>query len=207
MNDKTGKLIVISAPSGTGKTTVVKKLLEKTPNLVASISFTTRTRRENEKEGADYFFIDEKTFKDMIHNDDFLEHATVFGNLYGTEKESVVKNLREGINVILEIDWQGAQQIKSRISSCVMIFLIPPSKEVLLKRLKNRGTDSDKEIKNRFNQAILDLEESIKFDHVLVNDKLESVVEDIVFCIEGKANKINRTKQVAESLKSFSETN
>tara|TARA_Y100001970_G_scaffold284321_1_gene401426 strand:- start:4278 stop:4901 length:624 start_codon:yes stop_codon:yes gene_type:complete len=207
VNDKTGKLIVISAPSGTGKTTVVKKLLEKTPNLVASISFTTRTRRENEKEGADYFFIDEKTFKDMIHNDDFLEHATVFGNLYGTEKESVVKNLREGINVILEIDWQGAQQIKSRISSCVMIFLIPPSKEVLLKRLKNRGTDSDKEIKNRFNQAILDLEESIKFDHVLVNDKLESVVEDIVFCIEGKANKINRTKQVAESLKSFSETN
>ena len=207
MNDKTGKLIVISAPSGTGKTTVVKKLLEKTPNLVASISFTTRTRRENEKEGADYFFIDEKTFKDMIHNDDFLEHATVFGNLYGTEKESVVKNLREGINVILEIDWQGAQQIKSRISSCVMIFLIPPSKEVLLKRLKNRGTDSDKEIKNRFNQAVLDLEESTKFDHVLVNDKLESVVEDIVFCIEGKANKINRTKQVAESLKSFSETN
>ncbi len=207
MNDKTGKLIVISAPSGTGKTTVVKKLLEKTPNLVASISFTTRTRRENEKEGADYFFIDEKTFKDMIHNDDFLEHATVFGNLYGTEKESVVKNLREGINVILEIDWQGAQQIKSRISSCVMIFLIPPSREVLLKRLKNRGTDSDKEIKNRFNQAVLDLEESTKFDHVLVNDKLESVVEDIVFCIEGKANKINRTKQVAESLKSFSETN
>ncbi len=207
MNDKTGKLIVISAPSGTGKTTVVKKLLEKTPNLVASISFTTRTRRENEKEGADYFFIDEKTFKDMIHNDDFLEHATVFGNLYGTEKESVVKNLREGINVILEIDWQGAQQIKSRISSCVMIFLIPPSREVLLKRLKNRGTGSDKEIKNRFNQAVLDLEESTKFDHVLVNDKLESVVEDIVFCIEGKANKINRTKQVAESLKSFSETN
>tara|TARA_B100001758_G_C18349346_1_gene578923 strand:+ start:100 stop:723 length:624 start_codon:yes stop_codon:yes gene_type:complete len=207
VNDKTGKLIVISAPSGTGKTTVVKKLLEKTPNLVASISFTTRTRRENEKEGADYFFIDEKTFKDMIHNDDFLEHATVFGNLYGTEKESVVKNLREGINVILEIDWQGAQQIKSRISSCVMIFLIPPSREVLLKRLKNRGTDSDKEIKNRFNQAVLDLEESTKFDHVLVNDKLESVVEDIVFCIEGKANKINRTKQVAESLKSFSETN
>ena len=207
MNDKTGKLIVISAPSGTGKTTVVKKLLEKTPNLVASISFTTRTRRENEKEGADYFFIDEKTFKDMIHNDDFLEHATVFGNLYGTEKESVVKNLREGINVILEIDWQGAQQIKSRISSCVMIFLVPPSKEVLLKRLKNRGTDSDKEIKNRFNQAVLDLKESTKFDHVLVNDKLESVVEDIVFCIEGKANKINRTKQVAESLKSFSETN
>ena len=207
VNDITGKLIVISAPSGTGKTTVVKKLLEKTPNLVASISFTTRTRRENEKEGADYFFIDEKTFKDMIHNDDFLEHATVFGNLYGTEKESVVKNLREGINVILEIDWQGAQQIKSRISSCVMIFLIPPSREVLLKRLKNRGTDSDKEIKNRFNQAVLDLEESTKFDHVLVNDKLESVVEDIVFCIEGKANKINRTKQVAESLKSFSETN
>ena len=207
MKEITGKLIVISAPSGTGKTTVVKKLLQQSTNLEASVSFTTRKMRENEKEGLDYFFVGEKTFTNMIQNDDFLEHATVFGNFYGTEKESVSENLKKGVNVILEIDWQGALQIKSSMPSCVMIFLIPPSKEVLLARLKNRGTDSDQEIAYRFNQAVLDLEQSNKFDHVLVNDQLEKVVTEIALCIEGKANKINQSKKVAESLKSFFETN
>ena len=207
MKEITGKLIVISAPSGTGKTTVVKKLLQQSTNLEASVSFTTRKMRENEKEGLDYFFVSEKTFTNMIQNDDFLEHATVFGNFYGTEKKSVSENLNEGVNVILEIDWQGALQIKSSMPSCVMIFLIPPSKEVLLARLKNRGTDSDQEIAYRFNQAVLDLEQSNKFDHVLVNDQLERVVTEIALCIEGKANKINQSKKVAESLKSFFETN
>ena len=207
MKEITGKLIVISAPSGTGKTTVVKKLLQQSTNLEASVSFTTRKMRENEKEGLDYFFVSEKTFTNMIQNDDFLEHATVFGNFYGTEKKSVSENLQKGVNVILEIDWQGALQIKSSMPSCVMIFLIPPSKEVLLARLKNRGTDSDQEIAYRFNQAVLDLEQSNKFDHVLVNDQLEKVVTEIALCIEGKANKINQSKKVAESLKSFFETN
>ena len=207
MKEITGKLIVISAPSGTGKTTVVKKLLQQSTNLEASVSFTTRKMRENEKEGLDYFFVSEKTFTNMIKNDDFLEHATVFGNFYGTEKKSVSENLQKGVNVILEIDWQGAQQIKRSMPSCVMIFLIPPSKEVLLARLKNRGTDSDQEIAYRFNQAVLDLEQSNKFDHVLVNDQLDKVVTEIALCIEGKANKINQSKKVAESLKSFFETN
>jgi len=207
LKEITGKLIVISAPSGTGKTTVVKKLLQQSTNLEASVSFTTRKMRENEKEGLDYFFVSEKTFTNMIQNDDFLEHATVFGNFYGTEKKSVSENLQKGVNVILEIDWQGALQIKSSMPSCVMIFLIPPSKEVLLARLKNRGTDSDQEIAFRFNQAVLDLEQSNKFDHVLVNDQLEKVVTEIGLCIEGKANKINQSKKVAESLKSFFETN
>ena len=207
MKEITGKLIVISAPSGTGKTTVVKKLLQQSTNLEASVSFTTRKMRENEKEGLDYFFVSEKTFTNMIQNDDFLEHATVFGNFYGTEKKSVSENLKKGVNVILEIDWQGAQQIKSRMPECVMIFLIPPSREILLSRLKNRGTDSDQEIAYRFDQAVLDLEQSNKFDHVLVNDQLEKVVTEIALCIEGKANKINQSKKVAESLKSFFETN
>ena len=207
MKDITGKLIVISAPSGTGKTTVVKKLLDQNANLVASVSFTTRKIRENEKEGIDYFFVGEKTFENMIRNNDFLEHATVFGNFYGTERESVSQNLEKGKNVILEIDWQGAQQIKSRMPSCIMIFLIPPSSEVLLSRLKNRGTDSDQEIEYRFNQAVLDLEQSNKFDHVLVNDQLDKVVSKISLCIEGKADKINGSEGVTESLKSFFETN
>ena len=206
MNDITGKLIVISAPSGTGKTTVVKKLLKQNANLVASVSFTTRKIRDNEKEGLDYFFVDEKTFGNMIQNNDFLEHATVFGNFYGTERKSVSQNLEKGMNVILEIDWQGALQIKSRMPLCVMIFLIPPSREVLLSRLKSRGTDSDQEIEYRFNQAVLDLEQSNKFDHVLVNDQLDKVVSEISLCIEGKANKIDDTRGVSESIKSFYET-
>ena len=207
MEDKTGKLIVISAPSGTGKTTVVKKLLERSANLVASVSFTTRRIRENEREGLDYFFVGEKTFEKMIQRDDFLEHAIVFGNFYGTEKKSVTQQLEKGMNVILEIDWQGAQQIKSKMPSCIMIFLIPPSKEELQSRLKNRGTDSNQEIEYRFNQAVLDLEQSNMFDHVLVNDQLGKVVSEIALCIEGKANKINQSMEVAKSLESFLETN
>ncbi len=207
MKGKTGKLVVISAPSGTGKTTVVKRLLEKIPNVVASVSFTTRPMRENENDGVDYFFVDKREFLTMVDNNEFIEHATVFGNYYGTEKESLSNNLKKGVNVILEIDWQGAQQVKEKLPYCIMIFLIPPSKEVLLARLKNRGTDSEGEIENRFNQAVSDLNESNKFDHVLVNDQIELSVENIALCIEGNFNQSNQSKLVAKALKSFYETN
>ena len=207
MKDKPGKLVVISAPSGTGKTTVVKRLLKKIPNIAASVSFTTRPMRENEQEGIDYFFIDKRKFESMVDNKEFIEHATVFGNYYGTQKESLLSDLKKGINVILEIDWQGAQQVKEKMPSCIMIFLIPPSKEVLLSRLKNRGTDSKGEIENRFNQAVSDLNESNKFDHVLVNDQIEVAVKNISLCIEGNLNQLNESELVDEALKSFYETN
>ena len=207
MNDKTGKLIVISAPSGTGKTTLVKRLLEKESNMIASVSFTTRPRRENEIEGVDYFFVDRSEFRQMVVMDQFLEHATVFDNYYGTQKKIVSNNLQKGLNVILEIDWQGAQQIREKMSDCVMIFLIPPSKNVLLSRLKNRGTDSEEEIENRFNQAVLDLNESSKFDHVLVNDQIDQAVDNIVLCIQGNLNKTNQSRKVDQALESFLETN
>ena len=207
MKDKTGKLIVISAPSGTGKTTVVKRLLEKIPNIIASVSFTTRPMRENEREGIDYFFVDKRKFETMVGDNQFIEHATVFGNYYGTQKESLSSNLKKGKNVILEIDWQGALQVKEKMPSCIMIFLIPPSKQVLLSRLKNRGTDSKGEIKNRFNQAVSDLNESNKFDHVLVNDQIEVAVENIANCIEGNFNQLKQSKLVDNALKSFYETN
>ena len=207
MKDKTGKLIVISAPSGTGKTTVVKRLLEKIPNIIASVSFTTRPMRENEREGIDYFFVDKRKFETMVGDNQFIEHATVFGNYYGTQKQSLSSNLKKGKNVILEIDWQGALQVKEKMPSCIMIFLIPPSKQVLLSRLKNRGTDSEGEIENRFNQAVSDLNESNKFDHVLVNDQIEVAVENIAHCIEGNFNQLNQSELVDNALKSFYETN
>ena len=207
MKDKTGKLIVISAPSGTGKTTVVKRLLEKIPNIIASVSFTTRPMRENEREGIDYFFVDKRKFETMVGDNQFIEHATVFGNYYGTQKESLSSNLKKGKNVIIEIDWQGAKQVKEKMPSCIMIFLIPPSREVLLSRLKKRGTDSEGEIENRFNQAVSDLNESNKFDHVLVNDQIEVAVENIAHCIEGNLNLLNQSELVDKALKSFYETN
>ena len=207
MKDKTGKLVVISAPSGTGKTTVVKRLIEKIPNIVASVSFTTRPMRENEREGIDYFFVDKRKFETMVGDNQFIEHATVFGNYYGTQKQSLSSNLKKGKNVILEIDWQGAQQVKEKMPSCIMIFLIPPSKKVLLSRLKNRGTDSEKEIQNRFNQAVLDLNESNKFDHVLVNDQIEIVVQNIAQSIEGNLDQSNQSELVDEVMESFYETN
>ena len=207
MKDKTGKLIVISAPSGTGKTTVVKRLLEKIPNIIASVSFTTRPMRENEREGIDYFFVGKRKFETMVGDNQFIEHATVFGNYYGTQKQSLSSNLKKGKNVILEIDWQGALQVKEKMPSCIMIFLIPPSKQVLLSRLKNRGTDSKGEIENRFNHAVSDLNESNKFDHVLVNDQIEVAVENIANCIEGNFNQLKQSKLVDNALKSFYETN
>ena len=143
----------------------------------------------------------------MVDSKQFIEHATVFGNYYGTQKKSLLIDLKKGINVILEIDWQGAQQVKEKMPSCIMIFLIPPSKEVLLSRLKNRGTDSKREIENRFNQAVSDLNESNKFDYVLVNDQIEVAVENISLCIEGNLNKLNQSELVDKALKSFYETN
>ncbi len=207
MKDETGKLVVISAPSGTGKTTVVKRLLEKIPNIVASVSFTTRPMRENEQEGIDYFFVNKKRFEAMVDNDQFIEYATVFGNYYGTQKESLSRNLKKGINVILEIDWQGAQQVKQKMPSCITIFLIPPSKEVLLSRLKNRGTDTKEEIENRFSQAVSDLNESNMFDYVLVNDRIEVAVKNIALCIEGNLNQLKQSDSLDKALKSFYETN
>ena len=143
----------------------------------------------------------------MIEMDEFLEYATVFGNYYGTQRKVVSNNLQKGMNVILEIDWQGAQQIKKNMSDCVMIFLIPPSKDVLLSRLKNRGTDSEEEIENRFNQAVLDLNESTEFDHVLVNDQIDEAVDNIIQCIQGNLNERNQSSNVAKALESFFETN
>jgi len=175
--------------------------------MIASVSFTTRPRRENEIEGVDYFFVDRSEFRQMVVMDEFLEHATVFDNYYGTQKKIVSNNLQKGLNVILEIDWQGAQQIREKMSDCVMIFLIPPSKNVLLSRLKNRGTDSEEEIENRFNQAVLDLNESSKFDHVLVNDQIDQAVDNIVLCIQGNLNKTNQSRKVDQALESFLETN
>ena len=210
-NNLAENLFIVTAPSGAGKTTLIKNIIEfaKTNNekVFMSVSHTTRTPRTNESDGTDYFFISEEEFKSNIDEGVYLEHALVHENLYGTPKKAINDHLQRGYKVLLEIDWQGAQQVKEKMPSCIMIFLIPPSREALLSRLKKRGTDSEREIENRFNQAVSDLNESNKFDHVIVNDQIEVTVENIAHCIEGNLNLLNQSEMVDKALKSFYKTN
>lgn len=176
---KKGKLIVIAAPSGTGKTTLVKKLLETVPNLAVSISHTTRGKRPNETDGVDYYFVDKQTFKEMIAQNDFLEYATVFENFYGTSKSMVEKTLSTGTDVILEIDWQGHQQVKRLFPEEMSIFITPPSKEALKERLNERGEDSAEVIAKRLADADETLSHADEFDHIVVNDELDRALKEL----------------------------
>ncbi|RUM88612.1 MAG: guanylate kinase, partial [Thermovibrio sp.] len=153
LNKLKGLLIVISAPSGTGKTTLVHMLLKEFPDLEFSVSYTTRPPRPGEVDGRDYHFVDRKTFERMIEEGDFLEWAEVYGNLYGTSRTQVLKALNEGKDVILDIDTQGALQVKKNFPEAVLIFILPPSLKELERRLRNRGTDDEETIERRLKTA------------------------------------------------------
>jgi len=180
MVDKNGNLIVISAPSGTGKTTIVKQLMLKDKNIRASVSYTTRNMRPNETNGLDYVFVTLQIFESMIIQNMFLEFANVFGHYYGTPTKETLEALNQGHTIILEIDWQGAEQIRIRRPESMSIFLLPPSKEELKKRLTNRATDSSDQIELRFQEAIKDVEQYNNFDRVIVNNDIDSTCEEIM---------------------------
>ena len=180
MVDNNGNLIVISAPSGTGKTTIVKKLILKNKNIKASVSYTTRNMRPNETNGLDYIFVTLQTFESMIIQNMFLEFADVFGHYYGTPTKETLEALNQGHTMILEIDWQGAAQIRIKRPESMSIFLLPPSKEELKKRLTNRATDSSDQIELRFQEAIKDIVQYSNFDRVIVNNDIDSTCEEIM---------------------------
>ena len=180
MVDKNGNLIVISAPSGTGKTTIVKQLMLKNKNIKASVSYTTRNMRPTETNGLDYIFVTLQIFESMIIQNMFLEFADVFGHYYGTPTKETLESLNQGHTIILEIDWQGAEQIRKKRPESMSIFLLPPSKEELKKRLTNRATDSSDQIELRFQEAIKDIEQCSNFDRVIVNTDIDSTCEEIV---------------------------
>ena len=180
MVDKNGNLVVISAPSGTGKTTIVKELMLKNQNIEASVSYTTRNIRPNETNGLDYVFVTLQTFESMIVQNMFLEFAQVFGHYYGTPTKETLEALDRGHTIILEIDWQGAKQIQLKRPDSISIFLLPPSKEELKKRLTNRATDSSEEIELRFQEAIKDIEQYSHFDRVIINKNIESTCDEIL---------------------------
>ena len=184
MNNNTPHLVVISAPSGTGKTTLVRALLASNNNMIASVSYTTRTKRANELDGEDYNFVTNDVFESMIANGDLLEYAKVFDNYYGTPKKEVNEQLSSGHNVILEIDWQGATQVKQKVADCLLLFILPPSKNELMNRLQKRGTDSNEQIKMRFDEALNDIKQFEHFDRVFVNQDINITVNQILAYIE-----------------------
>jgi guanylate kinase len=180
------KLFVLAAPSGAGKTTLVKALVGRHPELRFSVSYTTRQRRVNEVHGKDYLFVSEKEFRRLKKADELLEHARVFDNYYGTSRSQVDRHLREGRNVILEIDWQGARQVRRAMPECVSIFILPPSRAELENRLRGRRTDSDAVIRRRLRDALSDMSHWDEFGHIIINDDLDTAVAALEAIIDGK---------------------
>ena len=203
MSTNSPLIIVISAPSGTGKTTIVRELIKNNENLVASVSYTTRKKRANEIEGKDYVFVSSELFSSMVEEKSFLEHAKVFDCFYGTPKKEVEDSLNKGLNVILEIDWQGAMQIKRERPDCLMLFIIPPSKEELMFRLRKRGTDSNNEIRLRFDEALNDINQYENFDKVFINEDVRSTVQAINAFIKNPSKAGSLNDKVMKIIHSF----
>ncbi len=179
-------LHVISAPSGAGKTSLVKALLAARPELTVSVSHTTRTPRPHEVDGRDYYFVSAAEFDRLAAAGAFLEHARVFDNQYGTGREQVDAKLAAGHNVLLEIDWQGARQIRVRAPDCVSIFILPPSRAALEERLRARKTDSDEVIARRLADAATDMSHCLEFDFAVVNDRFEQSVAELLTIIDAR---------------------
>jgi guanylate kinase len=174
-----GRLIVVSAPSGAGKTTLVRGLLKRNRQFVFSVSYTTRAPREAEIDGRDYHFVSRERFFELRDAGAFLEYAEVFDNFYATGREEVERELRRGLSVIVEIDWQGARQVRERMPSCRSIFILPPSVTALEQRLRHRRTDSDAVIRRRLRDSLDDLSHWSEFDYVVVNDDLGRALDEL----------------------------
>jgi guanylate kinase len=173
----TGNLYIIAAPSGAGKTSLVKQLLTLTPQVEVSISHTTRPRRPGEQDGVDYYFVDPDTFQALVQEGVFLEHARVFDHFYGTSRYAVMERLHAGIDVILEIDWQGAHQVRARTSRVHTIFILPPSRAALRQRLQHRGQDAEAVIERRMQDAINEISHYHEFDYIVINDDYHGALE------------------------------
>lgn len=175
-----GTLYVVSAPSGAGKTSLLKAVLARMPELELSISHTTRQQRPSEKDGLDYHFVSTEQFQKMLEEQSFIEHAEVFGNYYGTSKEWLESQLEAGNDVILEIDWQGARQVRQLMPECRSIFILPPSKDELLKRLTGRGQDSDEVIQSRMAAANTEIQHFAEYNYLVINDDFDVACDDLL---------------------------
>ena len=191
---KHGRLFVIAAPSGAGKTSLVKALLASEPRLRLSVSHTTRKRRPTEEDGREYHFVPVPQFERLVARGEFLEHARVFDNFYGTARRFVKEQLRQGHDVILEIDWQGAQQVRRAMPQCVSIFILPPSRRALAERLAGRATDSPEIIARRLRDAAADMSHYREFDYVIVNDDFARAVSDLRRIVAGRGEDLSSAR-------------
>ena len=190
---KAGNLFVVVAPSGAGKTTLVDALLKREPNIRLSPSYTTRAPREGEKDGVDYFFISRPKFEEMIAAGEFLEHADVYGNYYGTSRKWVEREIAGDHDVLLEIDWQGAAQVRKLFPHMKGVFILPPSLEELRKRLKSRGKDSPEAIEKRMSSARDEISHVLEFEYIIVNENFEAALADLVAVV--RAARVSRAQQ------------
>jgi guanylate kinase len=197
--DDHGKLFIIAAPSGGGKTSLVNALLKKDPRLVLSISHTTRPARPGELDGQHYHYVTEAEFLHMVSNGDFMEHAKVFDHFYGTNKKSVARQLEQNRDVVLEIDWQGARQVRAVFPGSCAIFIIPPSLETLRKRLMDRGQDSHEVIQRRMRDAQTEISHWAEFDQLVVNDDFDTALEELAAIINDhrlqRPHEVNKDNQ------------
>jgi guanylate kinase len=179
MSASTGTLYIVSAPSGAGKTSLVKALLDAQPQVRVSVSHTTRPMRPGEVDGVNYHFVSREEFQERLSHNEFLEHAEVFGNLYGTSQRWLEQTLSEGFDLILEIDWQGAQQVRRLMPQAKSIFILPPSQEALRQRLTNRGQDSDEVIEKRMREAVSEMTHFVEYDYLVINDDFAHALIDL----------------------------
>ncbi len=198
-NKHKGTLFIIAAPSGAGKTSLVRELVEAVPGLAVSISHTTRPPRDHEKHGVDYYFVGEDEFRDLLEQNRFLEHASVFDHRYGTARAWVEEQLAEGTDIILEIDVQGAQQARSLIGDTVSIFILPPSIEALEERLKGRG-DDERNIRRRLRDAVSEIEHYDEYDYLVVNEFFDKTLKQLTAIILSARHNYHRHRDYYETL-------
>lgn len=179
MQAASAQMFIVSAPSGAGKTSLVRQAIDNLDDLAVSVSHTTRPARSGEKEGVDYHFTDRDTFERMIDEDRFLEYAEVFGNYYGTSVGAVQQCLGDGLDVILEIDWQGAKQVRKKLDDVVSIFILPPSRATLIERLRGRGQDSEEVIERRTQEAVTEMKQYHRADYLIINDNFDQALAEL----------------------------
>lgn len=189
----TGTLYIISAPSGAGKTSLVKALIDAQPQVRVSVSHTTRAMRPGEVDGVNYHFVSREEFLERLAQDEFLEHAEVFGNLYGTSQRWLEQTLTEGFDLILEIDWQGAQQVRKLMPQAKSIFILPPTQEALRQRLNNRGQDSEEIIERRMREAVSEMSHYVEYDYLVINDDFSHALSDLQSIF--RANRLHQQSQ------------
>ncbi len=188
------KLFILSAPSGGGKSSLAKALVEQSPDIAISVSHTTRAPRPGETDGQHYHFVTVAEFNKLLAADQFLEHARVFDNYYGTSHEAIKKLLASGKHVLLDIDWQGMRKIKEKVPDATSIFILPPSQQELLKRLQSRGQDDEQTISRRMQEAISEMRHYTEFDYVITNDDFDLALADLSAIIHGQPERLRAKK-------------